>query len=113
MVKIAATFTVLKSDLSLHLALRQDVRSRSLNYAPQEKRRYFAQLLGYQVMPDDKLFDFQTVELRTPAVQLISHQDVRAISLYCGEEIINEREVRVNSLVYCQTCARGGYYRVK
>ena len=58
MVKIAATFTVLKSDLSLHLALRQDVRSRSLNYAPQEKRRYFAQLLGYQVMPDDKLFDF-------------------------------------------------------
>ncbi len=109
--KIAATFTNLKTGASLRLAPRQDVRSRAQIYAPEEKRHYFAQLKGYQVMPEDELFSFQPVALTVPAKQIMSHQNARSQCEECGEEIINEREVVVNGRILCQTCAYGGYYR--
>jgi formylmethanofuran dehydrogenase subunit E len=109
--KIAATFTCLKDGKSLRLVPRSDIRRRALAYAPQEKRHYFAQLKGYQLMPDEELFTFTEVELVTSAQQIISHQKARAQCSQCGEEIINEREVVVDGKVLCQSCAYGGYYR--
>jgi formylmethanofuran dehydrogenase subunit E len=111
--KIAATFTNLKSGVSLRLAPKSDVRTQAQEYTPLEKRKYFAQLEGYQVMPDDELFSIAKVELTTPAAQIISHQKARALCQKCGEEIINEREVVVDGKVLCKTCAYGGYYRVR
>jgi len=111
--KVAATFTNLKSGTSLRMTPRLDIRTFALVYAPQEKRRYFAQLQGYQVMPDEELFIFQSVELRIPASQIISHQNARAVCSKCGEEIINERELVVEGMILCRTCAHGGYYRLK
>ncbi len=111
--KIAATFSAIRQGTSLRLTPQADIRSKALYYAPGEKRRYFAQLVGYQCMPDEELFNFQEVELRTPAEQIISHQNARATCAKCGEEIINEREIKVDGLTLCQTCAYGGYYRVK
>lgn len=111
--KIAATFTRLKDNKSLRLAPRPDVRRRALEYAPEEKRHYFAQLKGYQIMPVQELFSIREVELVTSAQQIISHQRARALCSQCGEEIINEREVVMNGKVLCQTCAYGGYYRVR
>ena len=111
--KIAAIFTNIKSGTSIRLAPRLDVRNHALEYALDEKRRYFAQLQGYQVMPDEELFSFQPVELLIPFVQVVSHPNARAHCSMCGEEIINEREVLVDDKVLCQTCAYGGYYRVK
>ena len=111
--KIAAIFSNIKSGTSIRLAPRSDVRNHALEYAQNEKRRYFAQLQGYQVMPDEELFSFQLVELLIPPVQVISHPNARAHCSNCGEEIINEREVLVDGKVLCQICAYGGYYRVK
>ena len=109
--KIAATFIDLKTGASLRLAPRLDIRTRAVIYAPEEKRRYIAQLKGYQIMPDDELFSFQRVELQIPPTQIISHQNARAHCSNCGEEVINKREVVVEGEVLCQTCAYGGYYR--
>ncbi|NJD59562.1 MAG: formylmethanofuran dehydrogenase [Anaerolineales bacterium] len=111
--KIAATFTAIRHGTSLRLAPQADIRSKALAYAPEEKRRYFAQLMGYQHMPDEELFTFQEVQLRTPAEKIISHQNARARCAKCGEEILNEREVELDGLVVCRTCAYGGYYQVK
>jgi formylmethanofuran dehydrogenase subunit E len=111
--KIAATFTNLGSGESVRLAPKLDVRSRALAYAPEEKRHYFAQLKGYQVMPDEELFSFQRVQLVTPARQIMSRQNARVLCSSCGEEVINEREVLVDGEVLCQMCASGGYYRIK
>jgi formylmethanofuran dehydrogenase subunit E len=110
--KIAATFTDLKKGTSIRLSPKSGVRTRALAFAPGEERRYFAQLQGYQVMPDEELFNFQWVVLETPAEMIISHQNARATCSKCGEEIINEREVLVEGKVLCQTCAFGGYYRI-
>jgi formylmethanofuran dehydrogenase subunit E len=111
--KIAATFTDMKTGTSVRLAPRLDVRTRALVYAPEEKRRYFAQLKGYQVMPNEELLNFQQVELQISPMQIISHQNARVICSNCGEEVINEREVVVEGKVLCQSCAHGGYYRVR
>jgi len=111
--KIAATFTDLKTGTSLRLAPRLDIRTRALIYAPGEKRRYFAQLKGYQAMPEEELFSFQGVELVISSTQIISHQNARTHCSNCGEEVINEREVVVEGKVMCQTCAYGGYYQFK
>jgi formylmethanofuran dehydrogenase subunit E len=111
--KIAATFTNMKNNTSLRLAPKSDVRTRALIYAQDEEHRYFAQLHGYQVMPDEELFNSQWVELEIPAEQIISHQNARAICSNCKEEIINEREIILDGKVLCKTCAFGGYYRLK
>ena len=111
--KIAATFTNLITDTSVRLAPQHNVRTKAVEYASDEQRHYFAQLKGYQVMPDEVLFTFQRVKLLIPASQIISRQNARAKCSACGEEIINEREVVVDNMVMCQTCAHGSYYLAK
>ena len=109
--KIAATFVEVASGRAIRLVPQPKVRREALAYAPEEKRRYFAQLHGYQVMPVEELFSFQPVVLQ-PSVQVIlSKPQARARCEQCGEEIINERQVRAGGKVLCRTCAGAGYYK--
>jgi hypothetical protein len=45
--------------------------------------------------------------------ELLSKPIVRVTCDYCGEEIINEREVAADGAVLCRTCANEGYYLIK
>ena len=108
--KVAATFTNLGSGRSIRLAPAPHVRDRARIYAPDEQQPYTAQLKGYQVMPEAELFTSQEVFLQPTLAAIISRLDARAICDRCGEEIINEREVRCVDTVLCQTCSQAGYY---
>lgn len=108
--KMAATFADVKTGHAIRISPALNIRERALNYAPDEPRRYFAQLQGYQVMPDAELLRVQEVALNPTLEELISKPIVRVNCEYCGEEIINEREVVVNGTVLCRTCANDGYY---
>ncbi len=111
--KVAATFVNLKSGEAVRLAPQLDVRLRAQAYATGEPRPYFAQLVAYQVMPDEELF-FAGPVILTPGIrQIVSRPGVRVTCSVCGEEIINEREVRYQGLVYCRACFGLGYYREK
>ncbi len=111
--KIAATFANVKSGVTVRLAPRLDVRQRALAYAPDVKKKYYAQLKGYQLMPEMELFSFQEVSLNPSLEALISRPGVRTKCARCGEEIINERQVFANSVALCKTCAGIGYYWLK
>ena len=111
--KIAATFADVMTGRAIRISPALDARERALIYAPGESRRYFAQLQGYQVMPDSELFRIQEVALNPTLEELISKPVVRVNCDYCGEEIINEREVIVNDAILCRTCANDGYYLIK
>ena len=50
-------------------------------------------LEGYQRIPDELLFSWQSVELLTSIEAIFSKPGVRTACQVCGEEIINEREV--------------------
>ena len=109
--KIAATFANVETGRTVRLAPALDVRSRALKYAPGIKKKYYAQLKGYQLMPDAELFTFQEVKLEPTLDAIISRPGLRAKCAACGEEIINERQVCVDGKILCRTCAGDRYYQ--
>ena len=109
--KIAATFANVETGRTVRLAPALDVRSRALKYAPGIKKKYYAQLKGYQLMPDTELFTFQEVKLEPALDAIISRPGLRAKCSACGEEIINERQVCVDGKILCRTCAGDRYYQ--
>ena len=110
--KIAATFIDIKTGRAVRVAPHLDVRQKALVYAPRQKKRYFAQLEGYQVMPIEELVFIEEVQLITPITQIISRAGVRVNCDICGEEIINEREVCEESQLLCKACYGTAYYRI-
>jgi len=109
--KAAATFVDVATGDAVRLAPRPGIRERAAAYAPEEARRYFAQLHGYQRMPDEELFSAVRVVLNTAVEEIVSRPGVRVECAECGEEIINQREVIVDEKAYCRACAGEGYYR--
>ena len=108
--KVAATFVDTKTGEAIRIVPRSDVRSLARDFAPEAKNKWEAQLLGYQRMSAEMLFSVHHVQLLTPIEQIISRAGVKAICEMCGEEIMNEREVKRDDMTLCRSCAGDGYY---
>ena len=108
--KIGVTFVDVKTETAVRVFPRLDVREKARLYAPEEKKHYFAQLVGYQRMPDDELLHIRAVRLTTSVKQIVSRAGVRVNCAVCGEEIVNEREVMVEKRPLCRACAEPAYY---
>ncbi len=111
--KAAATFVDVKTERAIRVAPLLNIRQRASTFMPDEERHYFAQLEGYQIMPDEEMFHFQEVILQPSLEILLSKPNMRVNCEYCGEEIMNEREVVVNGNTLCLACADQGYYLLK
>lgn len=111
--KIAATFVDTCTETAVRIAPQPDVRLQARCFAPEENKHYYAQLIGYQRMPADRLLTIQPVTLTTSARKLVSRAGVRVNCSVCGEEIINEREVIEDGQVLCRACAGPAYYAVE
>jgi formylmethanofuran dehydrogenase subunit E len=111
--KIAAVFANVHTGKAVRLAPRLDIRQRALAYAPDVKKKYYAQLKGYQLMPESELFSVKEVLLEPPLAAIISRPGLRSKCDRCGEEIINARQAMVGDETLCAACAGGGYYRNK
>lgn len=110
--KVAAVFVDTQVGKTIRIAPALDVRERANAYAPPgETRRYFAQLHGYQIMPLDEMFFTEEVALRTPIEEIVSRPGVRVNCDSCGEEIINEREITREGMLFCRACAGQVYYQ--
>jgi formylmethanofuran dehydrogenase subunit E len=108
--KAAATFTDTKLRRSIRLAPSAGARSLAEEYAPDVPDRWQAMLEGYQRIPDDLLFSWQSVELLSSIEAIFSKPGVRTACQIRGEEIINEREVVHRGQVLCRSCAGFSYY---
>jgi formylmethanofuran dehydrogenase subunit E len=108
--KAAATFVDTRSEKALRVSPCRDVRQKAWQYAPGEKRHYFAQLSAYQCMPEEELFDINEVRLIPPPKVILSIAGLRTECARCGEEIINQREIHQDGLILCRACAGQGYY---
>jgi formylmethanofuran dehydrogenase subunit E len=109
--KVAATFVDTKSGRAIRIAPRLDIRERAAAFTPGEPRHYFAQMAAYQSMPDDEMFTLTPIALNAPIEAIISHAGVRVNCDVCGEEIMNEREIKKNGLALCRSCAGRSYYQ--
>jgi formylmethanofuran dehydrogenase subunit E len=110
--KIAAVFASVKTGKTVRLAPRLDVRQRALEYAPDVKQKYYAQLKGYRIMPAEELFSVVEVRLDPDIQTILSRPGVRVKCARCGEEIVNERQVLADGEPVCRACAGDSYYRV-
>ena len=108
--KAAATFVDTQTGLAIRVAPALDIREQAYQYAPEEPRHYFAQMQAYQIMPDEAMFTITEVHLATCIAEIVSRPGVRVNCDSCGEEIMNEREVRENGHVLCKACASTAYY---
>ncbi len=108
--KVAAAFVAVRTGQAVRLAPRVDIREAARRYAPGQRRRYYAQLEGYQAMPTAELFTVEPVRLKTPVQVLVSRPGVRTECERCGEEIINEREQSIAGETLCLACTGASYY---
>lgn len=108
--KTAATFVDTLTGRAIRVSPALDIRQKAYTYAPNEPRHYFAQMAAYQVMPAEEMFTLAEVTLTTPIEAIVSRAGVRVTCDVCGEEIMNEREVKQNGLTLCRPCANGGYF---
>ncbi|MBI5714874.1 MAG: TraR/DksA C4-type zinc finger protein [Chloroflexi bacterium] len=110
--KVAATFVNTKTGEAIRIVPQRECRQLACDYASETKNKWEAQLLGYQSMPVENLLSFYHVHLTTPIEQIISCAGVKAICDVCGEEIMNEREVKRDDMTLCRSCAGEGYYLI-
>lgn len=110
--KIAATFIDTKTEQTFRISPRQDIRRIAAQFVSKVTNRWETQLLGYQTMPDDLLFQVQAVTLLDSVKSLVSKPGQRVSCVQCGEEIINEREVLQDHQIICKACAGQGYYHI-
>lgn len=110
--KTAAVFIDTDTNQCIRVAPALDIRQRAYDYACGESRHYFAQMQAYKIIPDREMFTVTEVQLVTSIESIISRPGMRVDCGVCGEEIMNEREVRQNSLVLCRTCAGTFYYQM-
>ena len=110
--KTAAVFVDTVTGQAVRVAPALDVRQKAYAYAPNEPRHYLAQMQAYQIMPDDEMFTLAEAQLKTPIEAIVSRPGVRVNCDVCGEEIMNEREIKREGLTLCRACAGHSYYHV-
>jgi formylmethanofuran dehydrogenase subunit E len=108
--KTAATFVDTVTGKALRVAPGLDIRQRAFSCAPEEPRHYFAQMQAYQVMPDEEMFTVREVTLNMSIEAILSRPGMRVACDICGEEIMNEREVKQNDRTLCRACAGNSYF---
>jgi len=110
--KVAATFIDLKASRAVRCAPRRTARQEACEYAPEARGHWEAMLLGYQRMPVERLLVAQDVTLTSSIEMIVSRPRKRAVCEFCGEEIMNEREIVDDGLVLSRACAGQSYYTV-
>ena len=108
--KTAATFIDTQTGKAVRVSPTLDIREKVDSYAKNNSYHYLAQLQAYQIMPDAEMFNIAQVILRNSIEEIVSRPGMRVICEKCGEEIMNEREVRKDGLSLCLSCAGESYY---
>jgi formylmethanofuran dehydrogenase subunit E len=110
--KVAASFIDTQTNHAVRIAPALDIRERADIYAPTAPSRYLAQMQAYQSMPDDEMFTIQYITLNINLAQIVSNPELRVHCQQCGEEVMNEREVRQNGMTLCRACTGITYYEL-
>ena len=111
--KMAATFLNLRTNRAVRISAREDSRSRAKERYPEIPDKYEAQIVTYQLMTDEQLFNVMEVAVNV-APQDMPGRPLRRVQCgACGEYVQDMREVVRSGKVLCRPCAEGGYYEMK
>jgi formylmethanofuran dehydrogenase subunit E len=109
--KVAAVFADVGTSRALRVAPAPDIRQRACVGVEDETLRYLAQMQAYQTMSDEEMFAVTEVQFLVSLESIVSRPGLRVNCDLCGEEIMNEREVRQNGMTLCRACFGNSYYQ--
>ncbi|MEP7137524.1 MAG: FmdE family protein [Chloroflexota bacterium] len=109
--KTAVTFVDTLTEQAIRIVPLGKARELASGYAPTAHNKWEAQLIGYQHMPDELMFDWQWVELTVSVKQIIGQAGKHVMCEICREEIINQREVIHEAMILCKPCSGDSYFR--
>ncbi len=107
--KIAATFVNLITGQAVRVCEHPHCRETAIGLLPDEPSSWTAHLKAYQIMSDEQLLSWQSVELLTRLPEIPGKHAVTCNQ--CGDRVHEHCEVQINDMLFCRACAYGAYYR--
>jgi formylmethanofuran dehydrogenase subunit E len=108
--KMAATFVDTHTQRACRVVALESARERARHYTPPDLEKHQAELIAYQQMPDEELFNVYHVAVAIPEFDKPGHPLRRVECTRCGEGINDGREIVRASETLCRACASGAYY---
>jgi formylmethanofuran dehydrogenase subunit E len=108
--KMAATFVDTQTQRACRIVALESARERARDYTPTDLEKHQAELIAYQQMPDEELFNVHPVAVTISAFDQPGHPLRRVNCAWCGEGINDGREVVRDGETLCRACASGTYY---
>mgnify|MGYP000063345277 CR=1 FL=1 len=108
--KMAATMVDIQTGKAVRVVPHQESRQLARVHVPDAHSRWHAYLEAYQIIPDELLLTAREVLLTQSIAEILSRPTARAECDDCGEEIINQREIKQDGRILCRTCAGDSYY---
>jgi len=109
--KMAATFVDLESGKAVRIAARESSKGLAKSMHPEIPEKNKQQMLAYQEMTDEQLFQSQWVHVELPPEELPGYKGERVVCAQCGEGINFQKEVRRGGKALCRACAGERYYQ--
>ena len=108
--KMAATFVDVETGKAVRVAARESSKALARSMHPEITDKNQAQMLAYQTLADDQMFQTQWVHVELPPEEFPGYKGERVVCERCGEGINFRREVRRGRKVLCRACAGERYY---
>jgi formylmethanofuran dehydrogenase subunit E len=108
--KLAATFLNLKTQEAVRVVALDSSREAADLAFPEIENKYQRQLQAYKVLPDDRLFKTERVQVNVPAQDQPGRPISRVTCVGCGEAVNDQREVIHEGRLLCRACAGEAYY---
>ena len=108
--KMAATFVDVETGKAVRVAARESSKALARSMHPEITDKNQAQMLAYQTLADDQMFQTQWVHVELPPEEFPGYKGERVVCERCGEGINFRREVKRGRKVLCRACAGERYY---
>lgn len=108
--KMAATFVDVETGKAVRVAARESSKALARSMHPEITDKNQAQMLAYQTMADDQMFQTQWVHVELTPEEFPGYKGERVVCERCGEGINFRREVRRGGKILCRACAGERYY---
>ena len=109
--KMAATFIDLETGKAVRVAATESSKVLAKTMHPELQSKNQQQMLAYQEMDDNQLFDAQWVKVDLPAEEFPGYKGDRIVCAECGEGISYHREVLHEGKTLCRACAGERYWK--
>ena len=108
--KMAATFVDVETGKAVRVAARESSKALARSMHPEITDKNQGQMLAYQTLADDQMFQTQWVHVELPPEEFPGYKGERVVCERCGEGINFRREVKRGGKVLCRACAGERYY---